>query len=180
MSREPGPWVAPSRVRLVRVPREPSQRWRLTDPYVELVWAARLGPTAVLVARHLGHALAGDVSVIDLRDVGAFLGRGDDRAAGARHVVRALERLSAAGMVSWSPATATVRLSGHVAPVPAELLVRLPDVVVRVHDRLLAAPCPAAANATLSRPTFAGPSGRSSLPVRRADGVGRSTGERGR
>ena len=180
MSREPGPWVAPSRVRLVRVPRELSQRWSLTDRYVELVWAARLGPTAVLVARHLGHALASNVHVIDLGDVGAFLGRGDDRAAGVRHVVRAFERLSAAGMVAWSPATATVRLSGHVAPVPAELLVRLPDVVVRVHERLLAAASPAAANGTVSRPPCAAPSGRSTGLGRRADGGGRSTGEFGR
>ena len=180
MSREPGPGVAPSRVRLVRVPREPSQRWLLTDPYVELVWAARLGPTAILVARHLGHALASDVHVIDLGDVGAFLGRGDDRVPGARHVMRALERLSAAGMASWSPATATVRLSGHVAPVPAELLARMPDVVVRVHDRLAAAASPATVNGMVSRPTCAGPSGRSTGLHRRADGGGRSTGGLGR
>ena len=180
MSREPGPWVAPSRVRLVRVPREPSQRWRLTDPYVELVWAARLGPTTVLVARHLGHALASDVAVIELGDVGAFLGRGDDRAAGARHAVRALGRLSAAGLVSWHPATATLRLSGYVAPLPSELLARMPDVVVRVHDRLLAASGPVAADRTVSRPTFAVPSGRSTGPASRADGGGRSTGGLGR
>lgn len=53
MSRELGSWVAPAQVRPVRVGREPGQCWRLTDPYGELVWAARLGPTAALVARQL-------------------------------------------------------------------------------------------------------------------------------
>ena len=116
----------------------------MTDPYLDLVWAAHVGSTATLVARHLGHALAAVATEIDLGELGAVVGRGDDRTTGRRHVVRAFERLSAARIVSWSPRRATITLSGYIAPASAELLVRLPANVAAVHERLLATWSPSA------------------------------------
>ena len=63
--------------------REPQQRRLLTDPYLDLVWAAHVGPTATLVARQLGYALGRSATEIDPVDLGAFVGRGDDRTTGA-------------------------------------------------------------------------------------------------
>ena len=134
------------------MPRQRAQRWRLTDPYLDLVWAAHLGPTATLVARHLGHAFADGRSEIDIAEVAVFIGRGDDRSSGRRHVVRAFERLSAAKIVAWSPDQATITLSGYIAPAPAELLARLPSAVADVHERLQATGGPTAP-ATSHEPT---------------------------
>ena len=163
----------PERARLVRVPRRLEQRWGLTGPYLDLVWAAHLGPTATLVARHLGYALARSAAVIDLADLGAFVGRGNDHGAGHRHAVRAFERLSAAQIVSWSPRTATLTLSGYIAPAPPELLARLPVPVRAMHECLQATLPPAAPSAPAT-PTWGagGPSAAAVRPGERGRGGG--------
>ena len=172
MDRAPGVGE-PERSRLVRVPRRLEQRWGLTGPYLDLVWAAHLGPTATLVARHLGYALARSAVVIDLAELGAFVGRGDDHGAGRRHVVRAFERLSAARIVSWSPRTATITLSGFIAPAPPELLARLPAAVRAVHE-CLQATLPPAAPGGPARPALGagGPSAAAARPGERGRGGG--------
>ena len=172
VDREPGVGE-PERARLVRVPRQFEQRWGLTGPYLDLVWAAHLGPTATLVARHLGYALARSAVVIDLAELGASVGRGDDRSAGRRHVVRAFERLSAARIVSWSPRTATITLSGYIAPAPPELLARFPAPVRAMHECLQATLPPAAPGAH-SVPTLGagGPSATATRPGERGRGGG--------
>ena len=136
----PGASLPPTSLRLVTRPPSGSDRWRLTDPYLELVWAPHLGPTATLIARHLGHALDAAVAEIDVVMLGALVGSAADPAGGVRRVMRALRRLSAAQIVSWSPSRSTVTLSGYVAPVPTALLDRLPAEIIDMHRALLAGP----------------------------------------
>jgi hypothetical protein len=47
----------PAAQQLAVRPPEPGETWPLTDVYVELVWAHRLGPSATLAARHIGRHL---------------------------------------------------------------------------------------------------------------------------
>ena len=176
MDREPGVGE-PERARLIRIPRHLEQRWGLTGPYLDLVWAAHLGPTATLVARHLGYAFARSTPEIDLAEPGAFVGRGDASSAGRRHLVRAFERLSAARIVSWSPRTATITLSCYIAPAPPELLARLPALVRAMHDCLQATWPPTAPSGT-ARPTL-GDAGPSAAPAPHGE-CGRGGGGLGR
>ena len=115
----------------------------LTDPYVELCWAAHIGPSATLLARAFGRYLDrhSGGGTVDLREIATAIGI----AGGVHHdhptinarAARSLQRLTQFHLVSWDPASQQVTTTGRVAPVPVRLLDRtLPDTR-RLHVELV-------------------------------------------
>jgi hypothetical protein len=121
-------------------PREPS--FPLLHPYLEVVYAPLLGPTAVLLARRLGHHLTANrgpvtVDVVLLaRDLGVRATQ--NHPLGKRAALRrALDRLEHAHLVRWQGETDLGVLTG--APVLSDqTLAKLPASARKAHDHFLA------------------------------------------
>jgi hypothetical protein len=125
---------APALVNVVAISASPDDRWRLTDPYLEEVWAEFLGPTATLVARRLGR-------LIESRPGGAELDVGDlARSIGVAPsvAIRALDRLHRFEVVHSDLERGLVGVSGYAPSVGDGRLFRLSEAGRFAHERLTA------------------------------------------
>jgi hypothetical protein len=108
----------------------------LDDPYVEQVWAAVIGPSALLVLRRLPMLWRErEPAVVDLRELGQSLGLGPSLARSGR-TWKTIERPVGFGMAHWLPGD-ELGVRTQVAPLSGRQLARAPEWTRRVHDRLL-------------------------------------------
>jgi hypothetical protein len=97
----------------------------LDDPYVELVWAGVIGPSALLVLRRLPVLWRDrEPALADLRELGQSLGLGPSLARSGR-TWRTIERLVGFGMAHWLPGD-ELGVRTEVAPLSGRQLARLP------------------------------------------------------
>jgi hypothetical protein len=119
-------------IQVVAISASPADQVRLTDLYVEEVWSEFLGPTATLLARRLGRAIAdrpGGLQ-IELTDLAASVGVAPSVA------VKALERLHRFEIVHGDLDRRIVGVSGY-APTVGDLRVfRLSEAGRVAHERL--------------------------------------------
>lgn len=120
-------------LQIVRISASPTDRFRLTDPYVEEVWSEFLGPTATLLARRLGRT-------IEVRPDGAELDVGELAASvGVPPTValRSLRRLHRFEVVHSDLERGVVGVSGFAAPVSGERLCRLSESGRAMHEQFM-------------------------------------------
>ncbi len=137
----------PADQRLDVRPPEKAETWALTDVYVELVWAHRLGPTATLAARHIGRHLEhnpnGGTINLDTLAKSIGLSRPDAPTAPdvARHstIVHAIQRLTYFGVLEWNPDQATITTSGKTRGMSGPELRKAPPSLQQLHYAFLAA-----------------------------------------
>ena len=127
---------------LTSLPPRPGPSFALNHPYVELVYAPSLGPSAVLLARHLGRVLAahGDKPArVCPAALSLELGMraSSDEPLGARPLLRrAIDRLERHHVVRWhQPRHLGVLI--EVPPVSERVLVKLPPAARRAHDHFV-------------------------------------------
>lgn len=119
-------------LRLTALPPVSQPSFPLTHPYVELVYAHSLGPSAVLVARYFGRMLSLRPSPVDVCPVGLALELGlrsssDDPLGRRSNLRRAIDRLDHHRVARWVD-------HNHLA-----VYIAVPAVSDRVRDRLLPA-----------------------------------------
>jgi hypothetical protein len=108
----------------------------LDDPYVEQVWTAVIGPSALLVLRRLPVLWRErEPALVDLRELGQSLGLGPSLARSGR-TRQTIERLVAFEMAHWLPGN-ELGMRTEVAPLSGRQLARVPEWTRQVHDRLL-------------------------------------------
>jgi hypothetical protein len=126
--------ASPQLLQIVAITADPTDRFRLTDAYVEEVWSEFLGPTATLLARRLGRSIevrpgGQQVEVIDLAaSVGVAPGV----------AVKALARLSRFEVVHSDFDRGVIGVSGYAPPVAEGRLFRLSEAGRVSHDRFMA------------------------------------------
>jgi hypothetical protein len=127
-------------------PAEPGETWPLTDVYVELVWAHRLGPTATLAARHIGRHLErypnGGTLNLDTLAKSIGLSRPDaptsPEVGRDSTIVKSIRRLAYFGVLEWSPDDATITTSGKTRGMSGPELRLAPPTVQQLHYAFLA------------------------------------------
>jgi hypothetical protein len=137
----------PAAQQLAVRPPEPGETWPLTDVYVELVWAHRLGPSATLAARHIGRHLErhpnGGTLNLDTLAKSIGLSRPDAPPASEvgrnSTIVNSIQRLAYFGVLEWSPDDATITTSGKTRGMSGPQLRNAPPTVQQLHYALLAA-----------------------------------------
>ena len=120
--------------------RHPS--FALTHPYVELVYASTLGPTAVLLARSLGRLIAESGAPIGVPatalalELGLRSARESDPLGRRSPFRKAVDRLAHERLVRW---VATDHLVVYTAAPAVSDRVRrqLPPTALRAHDHFL-------------------------------------------
>ena len=128
-------------------PREPGEMWPLTDVYVELVWAHRLGPSATLAARHIGRHLErypnGGTLNLDTLAKSIGLSRPDappsSEVGRDSTIAKSIQRLAYFGVLEWSADDATITTSGKTRGMSGPQLRNAPPTVQQMHYALLAA-----------------------------------------
>lgn len=126
--------ASPQSLQVVAISADPTDRFRLTDPYVEQVWSEFLGPTATLLARRLGRS-------IEVRPGGQQVEVGDLAASvgvAPGVAVKALARLNRFEVVHSDLDRGVIGVSGYAPPVGEERLFRLSEVGRTAHDRFMA------------------------------------------
>jgi hypothetical protein len=137
----------PAAQQLVVRPPEPGETWPLTDVYVELVWAHRLGPSATLAARHIGRHLErypnGGTLNLDTLAKSIGLSRPDappsPEVGRNSTIVNSIHRLAYFGVLEWSPDDATITTSGKTRGMSGPQLRNAPPAVQQLHYAFLAA-----------------------------------------
>ena len=137
----------PAAQQLAVRPPKPGEIWPLTDVYIELVWAHRLGPSATLAARHIGRHLErypnGGALNLDILAKSIGLSRPDapPSAEVGRNstTVNSIQRLAYFGVLEWSPDDATITTSGKTHGLSGPQLRNAPPTVQQLHYALLAA-----------------------------------------
>jgi hypothetical protein len=102
--------------------------------YVEQFWLPTLGPTALLLLRHLADRFDRDPDGVELTviDTSHALGLGQ-REGSASPIVRTLRRLSQFDLACEDPMSNTVAVRRNVPPVNTRHLRRLPRDLQRAH-----------------------------------------------
>lgn len=138
----PTPPAGPSALRLTPLPPTRVPSFDLTHPYVELVYANRLGPSGVLVIRALGRILAAHRDTVEICALALALELGlrssnDENPLGRRSPLsKALDRCAHERLVRWIEPQ---HLAVHTA-VPAvsdRVREKLPPDARRVHDHFV-------------------------------------------
>jgi hypothetical protein len=137
----------PAAQQLAVRPPELGETWPLTDVYVELVWAHRLGPTATLAARHIGRQLErypnGGTLNLDTLAKSIGLSRPDAPMSAQvgrdSTIVKSIRRLAYFGVLEWSPDNATITTSGKTRGLSGPELRLAPPTVQQLHYAFLAA-----------------------------------------
>ena len=121
---------------VVPISAQADDRWRLSDPYIELVWSEFLGPTATLLARRFGGMIEEHPGGLDL-DLGDLaVGVGVGVMAGI--ALKALDRLHRFEVVHRDAERSIVGVSGFAPSVSGGRILRLSDRGRLVHDRPVA------------------------------------------
>ncbi len=136
----------PALQRLVVRPVERGEVWSLTDVYVELVWAHRLGPSATLAVRQVGRFLERFPSggTLNLDELAKSLGVATpDKPAHPSvgrdsTIARVFKRLTYFGLVDWDRDAATISTSGSVRSMSGPELRLAPPSVQKMHYALMA------------------------------------------
>ena len=125
---------SPKTLQVVAISADPTDRFRLTDSYVEEVWSEFLGPTATLLARRLGRTIQEQPGGLEVGvgDLAASVGVSPSLA------LKALERLHRFGVVHSDLGRGVVGVSGYAPPVGDERLFRLSEAGRVAHDRFTA------------------------------------------
>ena len=113
----------PAAQQLAVRPPESGETWPLTDVYLELVWAHRLGPSATLAARHIGRHLERypNGGTLNLDTLAKSIGLSRPDAPSSPEVGRdstiakSIQRLAYFSVLEWSPDDATITTSGKDA-----------------------------------------------------------------
>lgn len=100
------PLDASHALRLTPIPPTTCPSFPLTHPYVELVYAPRLGPSAVLVARYLGRVLAANDKPVTICPAALSLelgmrSRNEEPLGRNSRLRRAIDRLARERLVQW-------------------------------------------------------------------------------
>lgn len=120
--------------------RSPS--FPLNHPYVERVYAPSLGPSAVLLARHLGRVLAVNgnkparVCPAALSLELGLRARSEEPLGTRSLLRRAIDRLEHHHLVRWQ-GPRHLAVVTHVPPVNDRALAKLPPAARRAHDHFL-------------------------------------------
>lgn len=131
-----------SALRLTPVPPARFPSFALTHPYVELVYASRLGPSGVLVIRALGRAIAAHREPVEICAIALALELGlrssnDENPLGTRSgLTKALDRLAHERLVRWlEPQHLAVPTA--VPAVSDRVRDKLPPHARRAHDHFV-------------------------------------------
>jgi hypothetical protein len=133
--------MEPPDVLVIRAVPHPNPKVRrvgftLDVPYVEQVWAAVIGLSALLVLRRLPVMWRErEPALVDLRGLGRSFGLGPSLARSGR-TWRTIQRLVGFGMAHWLPGD-ELGVRTEVAPLSGRQLARLPEWTRQAHDRLL-------------------------------------------
>jgi hypothetical protein len=105
--------------------------------YVETFWLPVLGPTALLLLRHLATRFDQTPAGVELRvaETSQALGLGN-RAGSSSPILRTLARLEQFEVACADPLSPTIAVRRHLPPVTRRQLGRLPMAVQRQHARL--------------------------------------------
>ena len=105
--------------------------------YVETFWLPVLGPTAVLLLRHLATRFEQTPADVELRvaETSQALGVGN-RDGSSSPILRTLSRLEQFGLACTDPLTPTIAVRRNLPPVARHQLGRLPLSMQRQHARL--------------------------------------------
>lgn len=131
--------AVPARLRLVPLPPVQEPSFALTHPYVEMVYANMLGPSAVLLLRAFGRALGSAGQAVTVcpqalsRELGLTSTTSESPLGRRARLRRAIERLEHERLVRWR---SDVELAVHIrAPALSDrALRRLPPQARRAHD----------------------------------------------
>jgi hypothetical protein len=137
----------PAAQQLAVRPPEPGETWPLSDVYVELVWAHRLGRSATLAARHIGRHVErypnGGTLNLDTLAKSIGLSRPDappsPEVGRNSTIVNSIQRLAYFGVLEWSPDDATITTSGKTRGMSGPQLRNAPPTVQQLHYAFLAA-----------------------------------------
>ena len=104
--------------------------------YAETFWLPTVGPTALLLLRHLAGRFDATPHGVELRvaEASRALGVGDRDGAGSP-IVRTLARLEQFDLACADPAASTIAVRRALPPLPARLLRRLPAAIQTMHVR---------------------------------------------
>lgn len=107
------------------------------SPYVETFWLPVLGPTAVLLLRHLASRFDQTPADVELRlaETSQALGVGR-RDGSSSPILRTLTRLEQFGLAITDPFTPTIAVRRNLPPVARHQLGRLPVSIQRQHAQL--------------------------------------------
>ena len=109
--------------------------------YVETFWLPTLGPTAVLLLRHLASRFDTAPRGIELMVADASLALGlGERNGEHSPIVRTLRRLEQFDLACWDPYTPTVAVRRMVPSLGARHLRRLPAALQVLHEEWIAPP----------------------------------------
>jgi len=102
--------------------------------YAETFWLPTLGPTALLLLRHLAERFDDSPTGLDLRiaETSRALGVGD-REGSTSPIVRTLARLEQFDLASSDPRSPTIAVRRHLPPVDRRRLRRLPATLQSLH-----------------------------------------------
>lgn len=108
-------------------PRIQTHGFRVSDPYIELCWTPIVGPSSVVLLRHLDRRLRSGPQTVPLEELAQSIGLGHGTGANST-IRRTVDRLRRYGFLTVAGSgDGTVRIGIHrqVAAVPAHQLDRL-------------------------------------------------------
>ncbi|MCU0271406.1 MAG: hypothetical protein MUF83_22570 [Acidimicrobiales bacterium] len=135
------PGLDPNALWLTPLPASGLPSFRLSHPYVELVYTASLGPTAVMLARRLDRlvvAFPGGVSVCAVmlaRELG-LRATSEEPLGGRSQLRKSLDRLAHVNFIEWLDEQ-HVGVRSAVPAVSDRVRDTLPETVRQAHDHFV-------------------------------------------